>query len=114
MEYNSENYLAYRGKCKQLAEQLVQHNPQLRLARGHYYCPHWGEQAHWWTETADGQVIDPAKDQFPSQGRGMYVEFDGMCTCEVCGKETPEAETTFGGNGNHTYCSTQCYMRDVL
>ena len=30
-----------RGKCKEYSEQLVTERPDLRLVRGHYWCPIW-------------------------------------------------------------------------
>ena len=107
-------YLQYRGKCKELSQAYVDAHPEWRLVRGYYYCPIWGQQAHWWCKNADGTIHDPTKAQFPSGGLGLYEEFDGMTTCEMCGKRQPEARTVFGGNGNHTYCSGNCYMKAVL
>ena len=108
------HYLRYRGQCKTMSEAFVAAHPGWRLVRGHYQCPIWGPQPHWWCEDAQGTIHDPTKDQFPSRGLGIYEEFDGMTTCESCGKRQPEAATVFGGNGNHTYCSGDCYMKAVL
>ena len=108
------DYLRYRGQCKKLSEAFVAANPGWRLVRGWYACPIWGKQQHWWCENTNGDRHDPTKDQFPSRGLGEYVEFDGITTCEECGKQQPEEETVFGDNGNHTYCSYTCYMRAVL
>lgn len=98
-----------RGKCKELSEKLVAANPDLTLVRGHYLCPFWGEQPHWWTVDSNGVIHDPTKDQFPSKGKGHYEPFNGMCTCAECGKEVPEAEATIGGNGHYAFCSNECY-----
>ena len=43
------DYLIYRGKCKEMAEAAAAEDTSLTVVRGHYLCPIWGEQAHWWT-----------------------------------------------------------------
>lgn len=111
-EQMHEDYKKYRGKCKVMSEELCKQDPTLRLVRGHYYCAAFGEQPHWWCEKPDGTVVDPTKAQFPSNGTGVYVEFDGFITCEVCGERKAEAEATIVGH--HTYCSGDCYGKDVL
>lgn len=101
-----EGYRLFRGKCREMSEALVREDPTLRLVRGHYFCPHFGEQAHWWCEKPDGTVVDPTAAQFPSNGSGMYVEFDGTVTCEVCGKEMQENEAQF--MSRYAVCSDRC------
>jgi hypothetical protein len=106
------NYMKYRGKCKEMSEELVKNDPTLRLVRGFYYCPFWGEQGHWWTVNKNGDIIDPTAKQFPSGGiTGEYVEFDGIVYCEECGKEMKEEDVQFAGN--YPLCSTRCYGRLV-
>lgn len=105
------NYLKYRGKCKELSEQAVKDDPTLRLVRGHYHCPMWGEQAHWWTVRPDGTIHDPSKRQFPSGGVGEYVEFDGNVKCSNCGKPMKEEDAQF--ESNYCFCSTKCHMKFV-
>lgn len=105
------DYLKYRGKCKEMSEALVVADSSLILVRGHYICPVWGEQQHWWCKKLDGTIVDPTKDQFPSKGTGQYVEFDGICNCEYCHKEVPEAEVY--AVDHHVYCSGDCYAHDV-
>lgn len=106
-----EGYQKYRGRCKEYAEEACAKDPSLRLVRGHYYCPFWGEQEHWWCEKKDGTVIDPTKDQFPSKGLGTYVEFDGWCVCENCGREIREEDARFAGR--YPCCSDECCLRLV-
>ena len=36
---NENDYLKYRGKCKEFCEELVRENPDLTMVRGHYWCP---------------------------------------------------------------------------
>jgi hypothetical protein len=105
------NYQKYRGKCKEMAANLVNKDEQLRLVRGHYFCPYWGKQAHWWCEDKNGKIIDPTKLQFPSGGNGEYIEFNGKINCEQCGKEVNEEEAHI--NGNYACCSYKCAMRLV-
>lgn len=111
MDQRDENYHKYRGKCKEMSEALAKANPALRVVRGHYFDPEWGAEPHWWCVDKDGKVHDPTALQFPSEGRGEYVEFDGWLECEECGKSIHENETTF--NGNHGYCSNECACRAV-
>ena len=111
-EQNEESdYMKSRGKCKQMSEALIKENPKLRLVRGHYYCPIWGEQPHWWCEDEYGMVHDPTAKQFPSKGIGEYIEFNGMCYCAECGKEVPEKQADI--QGNYAFCSGRCHMRFV-
>jgi len=100
------DYEKYRGKCKEFSEALVKKDPTLRLVRGHYYCPVWGEQEHWWCESKDGKIIDPTKDQFPSKGSGEYVEFNGICICAECGEEVREEHAIF--MSRYPVCSDRC------
>lgn len=107
-----DDYIKYRGKCREMSEALCQDDDSLTLVRGHYYCPVWGKQPHWWCKTSDGQIIDPTARQFPSKGAGEYVEFDGMLECEHCGASIAEDDAIMADH--HVYCSGACYMRDVM
>jgi hypothetical protein len=108
---SESDYEKYRGKCKEMSEAMVAANPTLQLVRGYYYCSLWGEQAHWWTKTADGTIHDPTKDQFPSRGLGVYVEFDGNIDCANCGKSIKEKDADI--EGNYAFCSYECHGRFV-
>lgn len=110
-EEKLSDYLTYRGKCKIMSEAAIEKDPTLTLVRGHYYCPIWGEQPHWWTIRQDGSVYDPTKLQFPSAGTGEYIPFNGMVTCSECGKEIPEKEASF--DSNYCFCSYTCHGRFV-
>jgi hypothetical protein len=105
------NYLRYRGKCREMALDMVKKYPGLRLVRGFYHCPFWGKQAHWWAEDKNGNVIDPSAAQFPSNGAGEYEEFNGVIQCEECGKEVLEDDAYI--DGNHAFCSGECFGRFV-
>lgn len=101
-----------RGKCKSMCQDAVLDDPSLKLVRGYYHCPSWGKQAHWWTVREDGTIFDPTKNQFPSQGAGEYVEFDGYFECEECGKRIHEDDCII--YGNYQFCSDQCVIACVL
>ena len=105
------DYEKYRGKCKEMSEALIDADPTLTLVRGHYYCPIWGEQPHWWTKRPDGTIVDPTKDQFPSHGIGEYVEFEGKIECSNCGKQLTEDEADI--EGRYAFCSYECHGRFV-
>lgn len=110
--HTNENYLKFRGKCKELSEELCANNPNLTLVRGYYFCPIWNsEEQHWWCKDKTGKIIDPSKDQFPSRGLGFYREFDGTLECSNCGKSMLESEAMF--DSNYAFCSTACNMRFV-
>lgn len=111
MADQTSDYLRYRGKCKEMSEALVAADPSLTLVRGHYHCAIWGEQPHWWTKRANGEIVDPTKDQFPSRGTGVYVEFDGNIPCSNCGKSITEDEADI--EGNYAFCSYECHGRFV-
>jgi hypothetical protein len=108
---DADDYARYRGKCKEMSEALVADDPTLTLVRGHYICPFWGDQAHWWTKRSDGTIVDPTKNQFPSKGLGDYVEFDGMVECANCGKAVAEGEASF--ESNYAFCGYRCHGRFV-
>lgn len=105
------DYAKYRGKCKELSEAAVLADPSLTLVRGHYHCPFWGEQAHWWTVRKDGTIRDPTAAQFPSRGRGRYEPFDGTAPCAECGKTIQEEKARF--ESNYAFCSYECHGRFV-
>jgi hypothetical protein len=106
-----EGYKKFRGKCLEYCNKAIAEDPTLKLVRGHYYCPEFGEQAHWWLVRPDGTIFDPTAAQFPSNGAGAYVEFDGMVNCSQCGKEMREEEATF--ESNYCFCGAACHMRFV-
>ena len=106
-----ENYKKFRGKCKEFCLEEQEKDPSLTLIRGHYHCPYWGEQAHWWLTKPDGTIVDPTAKQFPSKGRGYYDPFSGVVECSQCGKEMKEEEASF--ESNYAFCSYECHGRFV-
>lgn len=106
-------YNKFRGKCKEFAEAACVDDPTLRLVRGKYYCPIWNtEEPHWWTVHEDGSIYDPTKDQFPSHGLGFYEEFDGMVSCDNCGRSMQEKDIK-NSEGRYVFCSYRCHGRFV-
>lgn len=103
----TSDYLTYRGKCKEMSEALCSQDSSLTLVRGHYHCPIWGEQPHWWCRKPSGEIVDPTKDQFPSRGIGEYVEFSGTVECSNCGKKIREDEAHF--ESRYAFCSYECH-----
>lgn len=112
MNKDKSNYELYRGKCKELSEAEILKDPSLTLVRGYYICPYWGKQQHWWTRREDGSIFDPSSLQFPSAGKGEYIEFDGIITCELCFKKQKEELAQI--MGSHTYCSYECMVKDLM
>jgi|GEM_PF-2387843 len=105
------DYIRYRGKCKEMVDSACESDPTLTPVRGHYICPIWGKQQHWWTVRADGAIYDPSCKQFPSKGFGDYVPFNGSYECSECGKIVKESEADI--DGRYVFCSTKCHMKFV-
>jgi hypothetical protein len=106
------DYLEFRGKCKEMAQAEIVSDPTLTLVRGHYLCPIWGKQAHWWCKRKDGTIVDPSVKQFPTKGfAAEYIPFDGLFECEYCHKSMEELRAY--KVEHHVYCSYECYGHDV-
>lgn len=106
------NYLEFRGRCKELSEAACAADASLTMVRGHYFCPIWNrDEPHWWCVRPDGTIHDPSKLQFPSRGLGIYQPFDGFVECAECGKEIHEDDAQF--ESRYAFCSTKCHMRFV-
>lgn len=91
----SETY----GRCAEVTEIMSVVFPELIRVRGHYYCPSWGQRAHWWLVTDRGVVIDPTAEQFPSKGLGLYQQH-----------EESDPEPT----GKCPNCGAYCYNSEEL
>ena len=99
-----------RGKCELWAKRLAAEDPTLRLVRGWYWDLQWGQQEHWWTEDADGRIIDPTAAQFPHGGvTALYEEYDGRFPCQGCGAEVEETDP----DRYERCCSYECFGRMV-
>jgi len=107
MDSEQSNYEKYRGKCKEFCDEAIKQDSTLTIVRGHYWEPFWdGLQAHWWTVRPDGTIYDPTRLQFPSEGNGTYIPFNGMVECAQCGKEIKEEDAEF--ESNYAFCSYRC------
>lgn len=84
--------------------------PELRRARGLYYCYFWGTRTHWWLIGPNGEIVDPTAAQFPSQGTGRYEELTDeeveakvpMGRCANCGDDI------YKGGYSSMLCSKEC------
>lgn len=107
------DYLKYRGRCRELAEQACREDKTLTLVKGYYYCPVWNSmEEHWWAVGKDGQIHDPTKGQFPSRGTGEYFPWDGHYECAECGRSLTEQEV-HSAEGRYCFCSHVCHGRFV-
>lgn len=107
-EWITENAGDPLGRCVDLTNAMVERFPELKKVRGHYYCPVRGERAHWWLVTPAGELVDPTKAQFPSNGGGKYVEWEEgaeepIGKCANCGEYSYESQ-----GGNDTVCGDAC------
>ncbi len=109
MSVSQENYTKYRGKCKEMCQEMLANDSSLTLVRGWYYESLWNrEEAHWWLKDGKGKIIDPTKLQFPSGGiNEFYREFQGTIECEQCKKLINEEGAII--NGRFAICSKECY-----
>ena len=92
------------GKCHTIAKLMQSKFTELRMARGHYYCPIWGQREHWWLIDPQNKIVDPTAQQFPSKGTGAYVQWKGpepTGKCPNCGQ--------YVYNGDQI-CSKKCEL----
>lgn len=88
---------------------LMAHNfPELSVIKGRYSCPLTGDYEHWWLQTADGTVIDPTADKFPSHGIGVYRPYreyqKPTGSCVICGDDA---------YNNKPCCSKLCMVKNA-
>lgn len=69
----NDDYIKYRGKCKEYCDRLMLERPELTLVRGYYHCPYEGKLDHWWCKDDQGTIIDSTARQFTSKGIGGIV-----------------------------------------
>jgi len=104
-----------RGKCFGTTAMMVNAFPELRRVRGHYLCPSWGRQEHWWCLAPDGTIVDPTGHQFPSCylypgiSLGVYEPLPDdaeapIGKCMVCGSYCWASEAAPSTNA----CSSEC------
>lgn len=98
-----------RGMCLSAAREMIEHFPELRLARG-FFCG--GEHA--WCVAPDGSVVDPTRAQYPVDWKDVYEEFRPGDTvrvgrCMNCG-EGIYVEVDSLDNPAHarSFCDASC------
>ena len=99
-----KNTKGTRGQCQKRTQEMQEAFPELKIVRGHYYCPFEGKREHWWLKDIKEGIIDPTASQFLSNGQGEYVEWtegapEPTGRCIHCGE--------YCFNGNH-FCSQDC------
>jgi hypothetical protein len=92
------------GLCQEISQKLAKLFPELTIQRG--YC---NGSAHWWTTTADGEIIDGTAIQFgngPYNYRAVDVETEEICVgrCANCGEDIMGLEK----NGRKMLCGKVC------
>lgn len=96
------------GLCAGYTLRMLDAFPELTRVRGHYYDSAWGERAHWWLVTPDGEIVDPTASQFPSQGSGVYVPWEEGAE-EPCGRCINCGDESFRSRGGDaSVCSENC------
>lgn len=99
------------GVCNHYTKLMGKVFPELRRARGFYFCSSWGRREHWWLVTLAGEIVDPTAAQFPSRGCGVYREL----TDEEVEREVPIGRCANCGDDIYswsecvnTVCSKTC------
>jgi hypothetical protein len=103
---------ALRGTCQKAAESLVATDPSLTLVRGWYIDAVWGQQEHWWCTDAEGGIIDPTVEQFPTghiESLREYLPYNGLHPCPGCGTPVRAEDGETGGG----FCCGGCYGSTV-
>ena len=98
------------GECDHYTRVMQEAFPELRRARGFYYCFIWGERQHWWLVDPNGSIVDPTAAQFPSRGTCAYRELsDEEVEREVpIGKCANCGEPTYRHGYSSDFCSENC------
>jgi hypothetical protein len=86
----AENVDEPYGKCREWSRAMASFYPELRVARGWYDDPIWGQREHWWCVTPAGEIVDPTAAQFPTRGMFPYREITDESevptgACLTCG-----------------------------
>lgn len=100
------------GRCAEATKAMVAAFPELTRVPGHVYG-YWGKRAHWWCETADGQVVDPTASQFPDAfleyERWMPGDEVRVGKCMNCGSEIwREVKTLDEEPPRESFCDATC------
>ncbi len=102
-------YGTSNADCGVFTREMQRRFPELTRVPGFYYPPdsEWSHGEHWWLEDAQGRVIDPTADQWPSCGKGRYVRYDPHVHRVVKGKCMNCGVGLFSREG-HYACSPSC------
>ena len=98
------------GRCRDACEEMREAFPELSEVRGHVHCV-WGKRGHVWLRTADGQIADPARSQFP-----FPIEYEEwkpgdevrVGKCMNCGEEIWRPTRNLGEIATECVCGPQC------
>ena len=111
--YRAKHDDKMHGKCIEATKAMQESFPELKIVKGHVYCPHpWGKRSHAWCVTPRGDIVDPTKSQFP----GIF-EYEAwrpgqevrVGKCMNCGDEIWEAiETLDEEPARKSICSKAC------
>lgn len=100
------------GKCKEATEEMAAAFPELKRVPGHVEVMGWGRRAHWWLETADGEIVDPTVSQFP-----MVFEYEPfepgspvrVGRCMDCGDDIYDhPQSLTDAPKVRSFCNDQC------
>ncbi len=79
------------GCSEEWSRKMAAAFPELRQVHGRYYCLTWGERSHFWCVDPENNIVDPTRQQFPSQGLGIY-SIKYFCDEEAATRRTVVAE----------------------
>jgi hypothetical protein len=100
------------GRCKEAVDEMAEAYPELTKVPGHAWTE-WGQRAHWWLTTPEGEIIDPTESQFPG-GVAEYAPWEPGTECQVgkcmnCGWEIWEpVEDLENPPPRKSICSDEC------
>lgn len=99
-----------RAQCEEITRNMQNAFPELTRIRGFYCCLGWRKSEHWWLQDKDGNIVDPTKSQFRSQGGG---EYEGWSE----GAKEPTRKCLNCGGYSYDYkqcCCDSCYKEFLL
>ena len=104
------------GRCMEATTAMQKQFPELRVVKGHVYCPHpWGKRGHAWCVDSEGNVLDPTVKQFP--GIFEYEEWKAgdevrVGKCMDCGSDIwAQVESIDKEPARVTFCDSECESR---
>ncbi len=75
------------GTCRETVADMASVFPELKPVCGYYCDPVEGKRPHWWLVDVDGNIVDPTRHQFLSDGLFAYEALRREPTgkCAGCG-----------------------------